>query len=64
MNMRLPPRLMILTATTTLLIQATACMHIPREVRVELEPGNDQTNNFLPKTESLESSASGDDQLQ
>lgn len=61
MNIRLLQRLIILTATSTLLIQATSCMHIPREVRAELEPGSNQTNNFSLETKSQQSSATGDD---
>jgi hypothetical protein len=64
MNISLLQRPMILAATTALLIQATACMYIPREVRAELEPGSNQTNNFFPETESPELSAPGDDQPQ
>lgn len=60
MNIRLLQRLIILAAISTLLIQATACMHIPHEVRAELEPGSNQTNNYFPETDSQQPSTPED----
>jgi len=61
MSIRLLQRLIILTATSTLLIQATACMRIPHQVRAELEPGSNQTNNFSTETDSQQPSTNEDD---
>ena len=57
-------RLSYLVALTILIAQCTACIRIPRAVRVELEPAGQEENNFIATPEESASTVNGDDDEQ